>query len=505
MDKLKEIIELITRKVIKDNKFLSAVPCKVIKSNEDDSFVVKTFSSGAEYKVYNYSGSKVGVGDNVQVFYQDGLGSQSSYIGCSLYKESVLSINDVILAGNKTSVDIKMPFSIVAGETYVIDGTEMVARTGASIMAIGGNKAVGALSLAIGANTIAKGDCSFASGMGSKAVGNISFAIGAGTQAIGDYSFAGGSGTRATGISSFSFGGGTQANGNYSSAVGGGCIANGADSFASGCETIADSDVQTVIGKYNTLDSNDKFAFIIGNGTISGRITTRSNAFAVDWNGNIYINNSVTGINLNDIVSQLSDKISESDISQLREAVSNNAINISKNKNALVRLVDSSWKNLLNPKLAENYSGQSSYPISQSGIDYILDNTNNKIVISGTANATSVIRIPVTLPTGNYHVNGVPVGGSDSTYHADLREQGTDNLIVLDSDYGAGFDISVSNETIADYCIQVESGCILDNVEFAPMICELVAWNISQIYQPYRPNYQELYSKVVALENAISS
>lgn len=504
MDKLKEIIELITRKVIKDNKFLSAVPCKVIKSNEDDSFVVKTFSSGAEYKVYNYSGSKVDVGDNVQVFYQDGLGSQSSYIGCSLYKESVLSINDVILTGNKTSVDIKMPFLIVAGETYVIDGTEMTARTGASIMAIGGSKAVGALSLAIGVNTIAKGDMSFASGMGSKAVGNNSFAIGAGTQAIGDNSFAGGSGARAVGTSSFSFGGGTQANGNFSVAVGGGCITNGLDSFASGCEVIADSDFQTVIGKYNTLDSNDKFAFIIGNGTKSGRITTRSNAFAVDWNGNIYINNSVTGVNLNNIVSQLSDKISESDISQLRETVSNNAINISKNKNALVRLVDSSWKNLLNTKLAENYSGQSSYPISQSGIDYVLDNTN-KIVISGTANATSVIRIPITLPAGNYHVNGVPVGGSDSTYHADLREQGTDNLIVLDSDYGAGFDISVSNETIADYCIQVESDCILDNVEFAPMICELVAWNISQIYQPYRPNYQELYTRVLTLENTINS
>lgn len=41
-----------------------------------------------------------------------------------------------------------------------------------------------------------------------------------------------------------------------------------------------------------------------------------------------------------------------------------------------------------------------------------------------------------------------------------------------------------------------------DNLLIKPMLCSKIAWDISQTYQPYRPSYQELYERVVALEEA---
>lgn len=52
--------------------------------------------------------------------------------------------------------------------------------------------------------------------------------------------------------------------------------------------TLASSNYQTAIGKYNVEDTNNTYALIIGNGTDGN---SRSNAFTVDWNGNIKIYN----------------------------------------------------------------------------------------------------------------------------------------------------------------------------------------------------------------------
>ena len=62
--------------------------------------------------------------------------------------------------------------------------------------------------------------------------------------------------------------------------------------------TIASSNLQHVQGKYNKEDSTSKYAFIIGNGT---SYTARSNAFAIDWNGKIYVNNSTDGVDVSDV------------------------------------------------------------------------------------------------------------------------------------------------------------------------------------------------------------
>lgn len=61
--------------------------------------------------------------------------------------------------------------------------------------------------------------------------------------------------------------------------------AAGEQSFAEGLETSAIGDNQHVEGKYNIIDEHDTYAHIIGNGTEE----KRSNAFTIDWDGNMWI------------------------------------------------------------------------------------------------------------------------------------------------------------------------------------------------------------------------
>lgn len=191
----------------------------------------------------------------------------------------------------------------VTGMEYTIDGQTMVAQEGAEIFNnYAYNKVVGRFSHAEGAGTSAIGDHSHAEGSGTTASGYYSHAEGNTTTASGNASHAEGVSTTASGDDSHTEGAGTRATGSYAHAEGVGTTASGDSSHAEGSNTIAASVNQHVQGKYNIEDANDKYAFIIGNGTADNN---RSNAFAVDWHGKIYVNNSENGIDLNQMANEL--------------------------------------------------------------------------------------------------------------------------------------------------------------------------------------------------------
>ena len=48
-----------------------------------------------------------------------------------------------------------------------------------------------------------------------------------------------------------------------------------------------------VVGKCNVVDTNGDYALIVGNGTDDEH---RSNAFAIDWNGNLVLFNAGTPV-----------------------------------------------------------------------------------------------------------------------------------------------------------------------------------------------------------------
>ena len=133
---------------------------------------------------------------------------------------------------------------------------------------------------------------------GTAATGSNSHSEGLGTTASGSDSHAEGNTTKASGWTAHSEGCGTIAAGYYSHAEGNGTKVSGNSSHAEGAATIAAGDYQHVQGKYNVEDSDSKYAFIIGNGTSD---TARSNAFAIDWNGKIYVNNSTDGVDVSDV------------------------------------------------------------------------------------------------------------------------------------------------------------------------------------------------------------
>ena len=143
------------------------------------------------------------------------------------------------------------------------------------------NKATGYCSHSEGSNTTASGTCSHAEGEDTTASGRTSHAEGYFTIASGNYSHSEGFNTTASGVTSHAEGNVTTASGNHS--------------HSEGNYTIASSSYQHVQGQFNVEDSDSKYSFIIGNGKDNNN---RSNAFAIDWNGKIYIGNDTDGVNV---------------------------------------------------------------------------------------------------------------------------------------------------------------------------------------------------------------
>lgn len=74
----------------------------------------------------------------------------------------------------------------------------------------------------------------------------------------------------------------TTASGPDSHAEGLNTTASNESSHAEGLDTTASGKCQHVQGKYNVVDSQGKYAHIVGNGVSN---TARSNAHTLDWNG----------------------------------------------------------------------------------------------------------------------------------------------------------------------------------------------------------------------------
>lgn len=145
-----------------------------------------------------------------------------------------------------------------------------------------------------GRNTQATGQDSHAEGVDCKAQEHASHAEGRGTTASGDSSHAEGIGSIASGESSHAEGArGTTASGAASHAEGTRTTAAGMCSHAEGTATIANGRNQHVQGRFNVADNDNKFADIVGNGNSEGPETVRSNAYALDWDGNLYLKGGV--------------------------------------------------------------------------------------------------------------------------------------------------------------------------------------------------------------------
>lgn len=223
-----------------------------------------------------------------------------------------------------TGHDTIYAYTFISTESFVIDVNEN--GTGIGFLTSAPTAGINVGSAINGLGTAGK----TASGVGGIAVGarassytitsNGSGAIASGYAASANISatkagsFAGGYTTGAgdiiaSGNSAFAFGQGNgtkplTASGNGAIAMGLGCTASGTFALAHNMYTTAAKRAQTTIGTWNIEDNNSsthpagtggsgvtaygKYAFIIGNGKSD---SARSNAFAVNWDGTIEMNN----------------------------------------------------------------------------------------------------------------------------------------------------------------------------------------------------------------------
>ena len=344
------------------------------------------------------------------------------------------------------------------------------------------NTASGYASHAEGTHTTASGDLSHAEGYNTTASNSYAHAEGEGTTASGGASHAEGFITSATAASA-------HAEGTYTTA-------SGEQSHAGGYHTIASGNSQTVIGKYNVADQ-DK-AFIIGNGTDD---SNRSNAFAVDWNGDI------TGSAFEGVTSaldSLDDKVLNTYITKSANgsiaSFSDGADSIPM-KSLVTNIVPkqsgtgtpspdnvrpiSGWDSVEvwdDPKYAGlidwNQLCNPGYPVSQTvnGITFT-NNQDGSITANGTATADAYETTSFSLLDGRqlghvYYIGGCPNGGSASTYWFGGRYLMND---AIQHDFGNGRiakDLSGAQYS-SSFTICIQSGTTVNNLVFKPQIVDL--------------------------------
>ena len=169
-------------------------------------------------------------------------------------------------------------------------------------------------------------------------------------------------------------------------------------------------------------------------------------------------------------------------------------------KSALVEIVDGGAKNRLPFNdiaviRAMNTGGTwNDNAYTWNGVTFTI-NSDFSVSANGTATGgTAVLVLSRTggfsIEEGSWILSGCPEGGSGSTYNIAIA--GT----VSDTGNTAEF-TAVTNKLVRIYVI---SGTTADGLIFKPMVCSKAEWDISKAYQPYRPSYQELYERILALE-----
>lgn len=359
----------------------------------------------------------------------------SSGVSSGTYKSVTVNSTGHVTAGtNPTTIDgygiTDSAGRIVTGKEYTVDGETVVADTGAEVF----NRYNGTYQ-------------------------NI---------AIGEYSHAEGQNTRALAVYSHAEGNTTVATGASSHAEGGGSRANGGASHAEGLWTIASSDYQHAQGKYNIEDLNNTYSFIIGNGS---NIDNRSNAFAIDWRGKIYVNNSGVG----------------TDVNKLEQKVLNES---GKNKLKI------GFNSITNSGITITYQDDGSLVLNGTN-----PSSSARVVCFdlATGNTISSTEGRQTLPAGRYFLKGtgstsvrVQLYGHDGSDVGGISNTGQDATITIDDTWPYHV-----------MRIWVAGSASFDNLKIYPMLCTEEDYGISYEFVPYAENNYQLTKNKTSKEDVV--
>lgn len=287
---------------------------------------------------------------------------------------------------------------------------------------------------------------------------------------LGRRATAEGSLTTASGEGSHAEGSTTIASGQYSHAEGFLTEANHARSHAEGYVTQTGNNNQNVQGKYNVGKSTT--AFEIGNGTGS---SARSNAFEVDWDGNVVASGDITDGDGN----VLAEKVDYADISS-EKTVTGNPITLT---DALPVPVKSLVAKVEAIQDLHGYSGAwfggarknklniPSWVVTTEdhGVTFTIKRNEGgavtEIDVDGTADGEASVSFNTSLPLASVTMTGAPSdgGGNYVIYRWDTDFH---NAMV---DRGSG--VTFTNGTVNNrFKIIVVSGTVANHVKFYPMV-----------------------------------
>lgn len=132
MSELYDLVSSIVRKELNRFDLTKTTPCRVVQVLDNQKVEVELVSNKAHYRVSNYSGSPVNIGETVQLFYRGIISESSSYIGASFYKSGATT--NFVVMDSKTGL-IGSEYSLASRvDVKAINDTNIEITYNASIL-----------------------------------------------------------------------------------------------------------------------------------------------------------------------------------------------------------------------------------------------------------------------------------------------------------------------------------------------------------------------------------
>lgn len=125
MDSLIELIDNRIDKAFGKSSYVNSA-LGLVTNIDGGSYLVRLITTGATYKIPNYSGSDVAIGQTVHVYWRGGfLSNQTAYIGATLSKQS----NVEYIYGSKTTATLSTNDQTVMSFSFTAQTTSTVTLT----------------------------------------------------------------------------------------------------------------------------------------------------------------------------------------------------------------------------------------------------------------------------------------------------------------------------------------------------------------------------------------
>lgn len=209
--------------------------------------------------------------------------------------------------------------------------------------------------------------------------------------------------------------------------------------------------------------------------------------------GDVYLNDGTYATSLLSVLATKQATLTAAQLAAVDSGVTSEVLSV--DRAALVELVDSGAKN----KLSWSTSNK-----THNGVTFVV-NSDGTVTANGTNNGSSNSFISLKNMTADeigafegYVLSGTETNSANA--YISLEERGGSYRTYC-RDRGSGVEIPAISTGVNVYIV-VPKNATVTNLTFKPMICTATAYAISTVFQPFRPSYQELYERVIALESA---